>query len=303
MRHCTTMFLVLCLVGCGPAPVPTKLCPAPERLALPGLKNSYRLGEKLFSGATPEGAEAFAALAELGVTTVISVDSQTPNIELAARHGLAYIHLPVEYSGIANERAGQVIAAYTSATGGVYLHCHHGKHRGPAACAILLRATEPGWTAAAARAWMETAGTDPAYRGLYDSMAKAGPHLKITENPSDIPPTDVQPLPLATRMVEVDELWTRLQQLEGQRWVDRIEAVSITALLREQYLEAARLNHAAYSPTLLAEFPKSAGRVTLLRAALEAGDAARSAEALVQIKADCRNCHETHRNFVLRQPR
>ena len=52
------------------------------------------------------------------------------------------------------------------ATGSVYVHCHHGKHRGPAAAAICGRAAGSLDQAAATRL-LELAQTSPDYDGLW----------------------------------------------------------------------------------------------------------------------------------------
>src|SRR5947209_5366952 len=54
----------------------------------------------------------------------------------------------------------------TAAPSPVFVHCHHGQHRGPAAAAVCEIAAD-GWNAPRARAWMTLAGTDAAYSGLF----------------------------------------------------------------------------------------------------------------------------------------
>src|SRR5438128_2288808 len=64
------------------------------KLNTPHLENAHRLTDKVITGAQPEGPESFQELKELGVKTVISVDGTRPNVELAKRYGLKYVHLP-----------------------------------------------------------------------------------------------------------------------------------------------------------------------------------------------------------------
>ncbi len=64
------------------------------------LHNAHRVTDKVLSGAQPEGEAAFAELARLGVRTIISVDGATPDVQLASKHGLRYVHLPITYGGV-----------------------------------------------------------------------------------------------------------------------------------------------------------------------------------------------------------
>jgi len=65
---------------------------------LPGLHNVVAFHDNFWSGGVPEGEEAFATLAAMGVKTVISVDGAEPDVELAKKFGLKYIHLPIGYN-------------------------------------------------------------------------------------------------------------------------------------------------------------------------------------------------------------
>lgn len=77
----------------------------PNALEAPGLHNVYRLDEKLLSGSSPEGELGFRSLQDLGVRTVLSVDGARPDVELARKYGLRYVHLPIGYDGITREQA------------------------------------------------------------------------------------------------------------------------------------------------------------------------------------------------------
>src|SRR6185436_14778526 len=108
----------------------------PEKLEAPGLPNAYRLHERVISGGEPAGEEAFATLQKLGVKTIISVDGAQPQLELAKRFGLRYVHLPHGYDGVPEGRAKELAKAVRDLPGPIYIHCHHGKHRSPAAATV-----------------------------------------------------------------------------------------------------------------------------------------------------------------------
>jgi protein tyrosine phosphatase (PTP) superfamily phosphohydrolase (DUF442 family) len=98
------------------------------------------LGSDLYSGSMPPNADAFAELAAMGVKTVVNVDSASPAVELAEAAGLTYVHIPIGYDGIPEEAALALERVIRDSAKPIYFHCHHGKHRGPAAAAIALRA-------------------------------------------------------------------------------------------------------------------------------------------------------------------
>src|SRR5436305_114465 len=133
---CRTVWpaVLVALGGCGVKPD----APPVRPLDAPGLPHAFRVSDRLFSGGNPDGEAGFAALRALGVQTVISVDGARPDWETAGRHGLRYVHLPVGYDGIPRGRVLALAKAARDLPGPVYVHCHHGKHRGPAAVAAIM---------------------------------------------------------------------------------------------------------------------------------------------------------------------
>ena len=47
-----------------------------------GVHNAFRVSEKIYSGSQPESDAAFAALKNLGVKTIVSVDGGKPEVSL-----------------------------------------------------------------------------------------------------------------------------------------------------------------------------------------------------------------------------
>ncbi len=252
------------------APIP----PRPTHAA--GLHNVFRLSNRLYSGSQPEGDAGFASLRRLGVRTVISVDGATPDVELAKRFGLRYVHLPVGYDGVPRDKAIAAAKAVRDLPGPAYLHCHHGKHRGPAVAACVLLAD--GASPAAAAEVLRLAGTDPKYAGLVGVPRTFTPPTAAEwATPADFPPVSEVPT-LAKLMVGVDERWDRLKATPSAG-----DAVQ----LAELYREAARL-------------PRAAGFVGLLK------EAEGNAESLAKSPDDngllavgqklCGRCHAKHRD-------
>jgi hypothetical protein len=138
------------------------------------LHNVLRVTPRMYSGNSPESDAAFAELQALGVRTIISVDGAKPMVDRAAAYGMRYVHLPVGYDGIDAEQQVLIAKAYRDLEGPVFIHCHHGKHRGPAAAAsaaVIVGELTPEQGVA----FMKAAKTAPSYPGLYECVATISP--------------------------------------------------------------------------------------------------------------------------------
>ena len=135
-----------------------------------GLHNVYRLGETLYSGSSPDDEGAFESLARLGIRTIISVDGAPPDIEAARANGMRYVHLPITYGSVPHETLVGLVRATQELSGPIYLHCHHGKHRGPAAAVSLWRCLDKHVTTEQAIAAMTLIGVADRYQGLFASV-------------------------------------------------------------------------------------------------------------------------------------
>jgi protein tyrosine phosphatase (PTP) superfamily phosphohydrolase (DUF442 family) len=185
----------------------------PERLVAPGIENAFRLSPRLYSGGEPQGEGAFEALQALGVKTIVSVDGASPDIETAHKFGIRYVHLPVGYDGVPREQAVRLVQATRTLPGPVFVHCHHGKHRGPAAAALCGIAME-GWSKHEALSWLKQAGTSPDYRGLFASVDQfvAPSPEELDRVLSDLPEQAKVPAFVAA-MVQVDKRWDHLKAI------------------------------------------------------------------------------------------
>ena len=183
-------------------------------MQLPGLDNVYSVAGRFLSGSVPHTDEGFSALARLGVKTIISVDGATPDAAAAEKFGMRYVHLPFGYDGIPGTNAVQLVKAAQALPGPVYIHCHHGMHRGPAAVAVMCEGVA-GWDPALAERWMRLAGTATNYAGLYRAAAEfkmpsaAQLAAVSTHFPSQAPISS-----LAAIMVKVDDHWTSLKEAQ-----------------------------------------------------------------------------------------
>jgi len=142
-----------------------------EPQEFPGLHNVYRLSDNIVSGSEPEGEEALRKIAEMGVKTILSVDGKTPDQATAAKYGIRYVHVPIHYSGITPDELDRIAKTFRELEGPFYVHCFHGKHRGPAGAAVgrlVLDGTPREQALAEMRQWC---GTSEKYEGLYRTIA------------------------------------------------------------------------------------------------------------------------------------
>jgi protein tyrosine phosphatase (PTP) superfamily phosphohydrolase (DUF442 family) len=267
---------------------------AAEPIELPGIHNAFQVTPRVLSGSQPEGEAAFAALAKLGVKTIVSVDGGKPDLPAAKKHGLRYIHLPIGYDSVPAARIPQLAAAASTGDGKIFVHCHHGKHRGPAAVAVICEATA-GWSAESAEQWMRKAGTSDDYAGLYRSvknfqpltpedLAKAGPLPEIARTPD-----------VVDAMVKIDERFESLKAAQKYGW--NPDAAADAALLWEHLRELARNDDTKGRPqdyrTKLSEGEKLAAA---LRDSLKPVVQDKANDAMKAVQKNCTDCHKAYRN-------
>lgn len=270
---------------------------------LPGIHNVILVAPGLYSGSGPEGEAGFRSLKELGIRTVISVDGGRPELELARAAGMRYVHVPVGYDGIPVDKQRRLARAVRDLPGPVYIHCHHGQHRGPTAAAAA--ATRLGkLTAEDGIAFMKKAGTADMYQGLYACVRTAGP---AAEEELDAVPADFPELAevsgIVEAMVEIDERFEHLQLIQAAGWkapadhpdlVPMAEADRLAMLLRSLEGEAAgRPDPQRFRDLLTASAQEAAGIVEDLgRGAPTSQLDARVA----RIKTSCKECHRRYRD-------
>ena len=182
-----------------------------QLLMVRGIENFYQLNERVYSGSAPEGEAGFAALQARGIKTIITVDGATPDVVTARKYGLRYVHLPIGYDGISSNQAVRLVKAAQTLPGPVFVHCHHGLHRGPAGAAVICEGLG-GWTPEQAVAWLQLAGTATNYAGLYASVRQfQAPSLVELRAVSADFPERSRISPLAEVMVQIDQRFDHLK--------------------------------------------------------------------------------------------
>ena len=253
-----------------------------------------RVGPRLRSGSSPESEDAFVELEQLGFKTIISVDGAAPDVAAAEKHGLRYVHLPVGYDGIGRARVLELAKAVRDLPGPVYIHCHHGRHRGPAAAAVIRLCLDPQYTPEEAEAFLKEAGTDPRYAGLIGlpRTLKRPMAEELDRAPADFPAVS-RVADLTSRMVEIDGIWDELKAAKDADWPKPGDSAGAAVLLIEQYREMARTPDAKRFGKRLADAETEAG---MLERALRSSDATRANTAFAASKAICQRCHDEFRD-------
>jgi len=278
-----------------------------EKLVVEHLPNAIRVHPQVISGGLPEGDAAFAELRNLGVRTVISVDGMAPDVATAKKYGLRYVHLPHGYDGIPAERIAELSAAVQTLPGPIYIHCHHGKHRSPAASAAacvgagLIQPED-------SLAILQLAGTSPHYTGLFHDVAAAR-RLPLQKTALAFP--EKSPVPqLVARMVQLEHWQAALTKAlkspstKAAAANDRENPAAVALLLREQFTELLRDEDNQKRPTeyvqLLQESETAAQRLEAFLA--QDSDLQMTAtrdeasKLLNEVSARCATCHKAYRD-------
>jgi protein tyrosine phosphatase (PTP) superfamily phosphohydrolase (DUF442 family) len=265
----------------------------------PGLHNVMRVSDRIISGSEPDPEKGLETLKQLGVKTVVSVDGAKPAVDRARELGMRYVHIPIGYGGV-DEAAGLTFARLVrEATGPFYIHCHHGKHRGPAAAAVAYIA-EVSCEGKDALFVLERAGTSPDYPGLWRDVENYTSPAPGVELPALVEVAQVDSMVAA--MANVDRHYDNLKLLHTAKWellADHPDLVPIqeALLVREGLHEAGRQLEADGASVELkkwmAESEEAAQRT---EDALKEGDKSVASEHFEHLVQSCKQCHAKYRD-------
>lgn len=286
----------------------------PQKLPFKHIPNLIQITPNIYSGGLPEGPAAFQELQALGIKTILSVDGAKPDLEAADLVSMRYVHIPHGYNGIPQKTIEQLAKAISELPGPIYIHCHHGKHRSPAAAAAACKASGLIDSSQAERV-LQLAGTSPNYKGLVRSVKDATPipseHLATVS--ANFPSTAQTP-PLVDAMVELEHSFIKLQKLADSQWQHDTpnESDNLTTdyphesiMLREHFEEMLRLGSTAAQPNdykeMLSASHQAAWRIEEM---LHQTNRHAFSETHVQalrnnwktIQSNCIECHQAYRD-------
>ncbi len=286
------------VVGAGPPQEPQPL----KRISEEALPNAIWVHPKVISGGQPQAEAGFQALKRLGVRTIISVDGARPQVELAKKYGMRYVHLPFGYDGIPEEQAVRLAQAVHRLPGVIYIHCHHGRHRSPAAAAVACVGAGliPPQRA---REVLQVAGTSPHYRGLFRSVERARKLLPdaLEQRPVRFPQVAKLP-PLAEAMVHLEHTWSHLVLLQQNRWQLLPKHPDLTPphealMLWEHYTELLRMPEVKKrGQEFVHQMRRSQQLAEKLRRALTHRRGEEANRLMKQLDQACRKCHRQFRD-------
>jgi protein tyrosine phosphatase (PTP) superfamily phosphohydrolase (DUF442 family) len=292
------MWMALAVLICAAAEPGTDW----SKLEVGGCENVFQVTESVYSGGEPHTETDLKALADLGIKTVVSVDGAKPDVETAKKYGLRYIHLPIGYDGFSRERELQFGRVLTDAEGPVYFHCHHGKHRGPAAVAAGMEASGQ-WKPDQANAFLKAAGTASKYTGLYEVIDTFKVPTKEEFAAVDVTfPAIADTPPYQEAMALIDRQKDNLALAEKAGWKAPADHPDIAppheALqLRESFTELIRLKtEAERTAAYHDEMRKALGAATALEEALRADKPEAASVAFQRLNQSCNACHEQFRD-------
>ncbi len=327
--------LALALAACGPEPaapptattptapaVPPALSAGPTSYDVAGtvelperepqdwedLHNVFHLSDEIVSGSEPHGEGALKRIADMGVKTIISVDGKAPDVEIAEKLGMRYVHVPIQYSGITAAERMKLAKAFREVEGPVFVHCFHGVHRGPAAAA-LGRVVRDGVSREQAVAEMrQWCGTSKKYQGLYETVGRADiPDVAETAAYTWDFPASHAFEGFRQAMVEVSRPYDHLKSLAKRNWaVDPehpdLHAGNEAAKMVEILVATADLDDVSNKPDDFRawidesiEYAKGLDQALKNLGAGE-GDLEAVTAAFEDVKARCDACHKAYRN-------
>ncbi len=275
---------------------------APEPQELPGMHNVIQLSPTIISGSEPHGEKALQKLAAMGVKTILSVDGKVPDAATARKLGMRYVHVPIQYSGIKKDELAKIAKTFRELEPPFFVHCFHGKHRGPAAAAVG-RLLIDGAPRTEALAEMVHCGVAGKYGGLYRTIGAGTMPTARETRAFDWGFDEAHPFGgIRAGMVDLTRSFDHLKALEKRGFeadpahpdIDARNEASKVVQLYERMNADKELRA---EPEDYRRWMQDSTRVTrdLLRA-LEAGKTDLARKHLAATKRLCIECHKAYRN-------
>jgi hypothetical protein len=220
---------------------------------------------------------------------------------------LRYVHLPHGYDGVPEVRGKELAKAVRDLPGPIYLHCHHGKHRSPAAAAVaclgagMIDADE-------ASLLLKVAGTGENYVGLFQSVAAAHSiDSRELENLKVEYPATAKLPAMAEAMVAIEHVHDHLKLIEKAGWKTPADHPALTPgheslLLREHFTELMRTDELKRRPESFQQLTREAEALSLsLEESFKstAVDGTAASRKLMAITANCKSCHQAFRDVPI----
>lgn len=280
-----------------------------EPAEYPGLHNVFQLSDDIVSGSEPHGPEGLRSLRDMGIQTILSVDGKEPDAQAAAELGMRYVHIPIQYSGFSEGELAEITKTFRELDGPFYVHCFHGKHRGPAAAAVGRVVLDGASRETAIGEMKQYCGTSSKYEGLYREIAITPfPDVDETEQLDYDFAAVRRPEGMVGLMVGMARAHDHLVELAARDWQVDPEHPDVDALheatkILQAFENAQDLGQVRAGPDdlrgwmadSLAESRALVAALREQRAGTEESGAV-AAASFKRLKAGCGECHAAYRN-------
>ena len=271
-----------------------------QRNEVEGIENFIQVSDRVFSGGEPTTV-GLEKLKQLGITTILSVDGLDPDRETAEKLGMKYVHVPMGYDGIESSQLQDFSTLMANYQGKLFVHCHHGKHRGPAAVAACLLISKE-LSKAQALQYMRSAGTGKDYTGLWNSIENLD---ASSYKPQDFPKllSQTRAKDMAQWMAELDRSWEIIQA--SQKNVDAKISSAQLVVIAEAFKESARYAQTApnnqygdqeHTRRMIQWLKEGEQKSHNIHQQLEAGAHEKARDLLKSLAQQCVDCHTEYRN-------
>lgn len=262
-----------------------------QQVALP-VEAFRQVSPRIYCSGEPVGPDVFSRLASIGIKTIVSVDGKQPDQWAAKKAGLRYVHLPIGYDAVPPPVQAALKQLLETTQGPILIHCHHGKHRGPAAAAIAGM-LEKSVSKEQALALLKEAGTSSDYQGLWRDVENFSPSAGGTTAAPLLPAAEVTPF--VREMTRIDDTFEKLEDIQADAWDSKL-AQELALVLEEGFREALRNTERGHSVEMIDQLKNSLVKTQQLSSSARQATPAELLARLKAIKQDCASCHKSYRN-------
>ncbi len=263
-----------------------------------------QVAHDVWVGPVPAAPTQVQQLKDAGIRTVISVDA-LPSPAMAS-FDVRRVHIPIGYDTVSQADLDALIVAWRDCPKPLYIHCHHGKHRAPAAAAALLRRLgrlDPQ----AGEAVLTRCGTSRSYPGLYRVVRTTTPISLAAFSALTVPlHAHQQAGTMAEAMANLDRVWKKVKATSQSHWQppkthpDAAPAADCAAVT--EHLRHMRTMPYSEQPSWEKKLDQAIDAATRLEAAVQQQDHAMATAIVVWMDSSCTHCHAVFRDGIESPP-
>ena len=291
MKYITLLFFLLISITSNASELAIK------KINSENLENLLEVQKGLLSGGEPKTEKSFKELSQRGVKVIVSVDGAIPKVDFARKYGMRYIHIPIGYDELSEETLLSIKSLAIEVDEKLFIHCHHGRHRGPTVAAIFLMEKEVCQNGQSLKL-LEKAGTGEQYTGLWSSVKDHVIQKADKPLPELLEVAQVDSM--VESMAKIDRLYDNLKASKNLNWQalpdnPDFSAVHGALIMKEFLRESART--LSDSDTEQKKFfTESENIAALLENSLKTNNRNAANKHLSDLRKSCIKCHKKFRN-------